>query len=78
MSTYRYPMKPGENPEDPAVIEKVVQLALDNPVPRELDEQIANWIEPETLNCDADHGDVMTCIHVAYPLIKAYMEELLW
>lgn len=71
-------MSPGENPDDPAVIEKVVQLSLDNPMPPELSNQIANWIEPETLNCASDHGDVMGCIHIAYPLIKAYLEEQLW
>jgi hypothetical protein len=70
-------MTPGDDPEDPEVIELAVRLALDNPMPRELDEQIANWIEPETLNCGLKHRDVMTCIHIAYPLIKAFFERQL-
>lgn len=69
-----YPMSPGENPEDPEIIEMVVQFSLNHPMPPELAEQIANWIEPETLNCGLKHRDAMTCVHIAYPLIKAYLE----
>lgn len=50
-------------------------LALDNPMPRELKEQIANWIEPQTENTYTDHGEAMTCIGIAYPLIRAWLAE---
>jgi hypothetical protein len=26
------------------------------------------------LNCGLKHRDAMTCVHIAYPLIKAYLE----
>lgn len=74
----RYPMSPGENPEDPEVIDKVAAFALEDPMPKDLREQIANWIEPETLNCELKHRDVMACIDIAWPLIRAHMEDLLW
>lgn len=73
-----FPPAPGEDPEDPDVIELVAQLALDNPMPGELSEQISNWIEPETLNCGLKHRDAMSCVRIAYPLIKAYFERQLW
>lgn len=55
--------------------EFVTQFALDNPMPEVLRDQIGEWIEPETMNCEADHGDVMGCIDIAYPLIRAYLAE---
>ena len=63
---------PSPESDDP---EFVTRLALDNPMPRDLRDQIGNWIDPETVNCEADHGDVLDCIDIAYPLIRAYLAE---
>lgn len=65
-----YPAAP-----EPADSETVITLALEHPMPRAPRDQIANWIEPETINCELKHRDVMTCIGIAYPLIRAYLAE---
>lgn len=62
-------------PLEPADRETTVDLAHDNPMPRGLREQIANWIEPQTMNYEIDHAAVMDCIRIAYPLIRAYLAE---
>jgi len=55
--------------------ETILQFALDNPMPRELSDQIGNWVEPETMDCELKHRDVMTCIGIAFPLIRAWLAE---
>jgi hypothetical protein len=65
-----YPAAP-----EPADTETVLTLALDNPLPRELRDQIDNWIEPQTMNTYTDHGEAMTCVEIAYPLIRAWLAE---
>lgn len=61
-----YPAPP--EPDDYAT---VVALADANPMAPELKRQIGDWIEPATMNYEADHADVMRCIAIAYPLIRA-------
>lgn len=50
-----------------------LKRALDEPMPRELRDRIADLIEPHTLNMYLKHGDVMTCIAVAFPVIRDYL-----
>lgn len=49
--------------------------ALTNPMPRELSRAVADVIEPQTLNAGVDHGEVMSCIDVAYPLIRDFLRD---
>jgi hypothetical protein len=67
-------MTPGRNPESVKVLAKVEQLAMNNPLPEGLREQIGNWIEPVAMRCEVEHEAVMDCIEVAFPLIVAWME----
>lgn len=60
---------------DPDRREAAVQRGLDNPMPPELREAVADGIEPETINLYLKHGDVMGCIDIAYPLIRDYLRE---
>lgn len=55
--------------------EASLQRALDEPMPRDLREQIADLIEPHTMNMYLDHGDTMDCIDVAFPTILDYLRE---
>lgn len=52
-----------------------LQRAMDEPMPRELRDQIADLIEPHTLNMYLKHRDVMDCIDVAFPVIRDYQRE---
>ena len=52
-----------------------LQRALDEPMPRELSDKIADLIEPHTLNMYLKHRDVMECIDVAFPVIRDYLRE---
>lgn len=68
-------MKPAGNSGSRKALERVEQLALDNPMPAPLTQQIANWIEPHTMHVEADHADVMDAIKIAFPLIRDYLTE---
>lgn len=52
-----------------------VQRGLDNPIPRELERLLADYIEPQTMNARIDHGEVMDCIAIAYPQIRDYLRD---
>ena len=60
---------------EPDDLETVEALVETNPMPDELGEQIANWIEPQAMNTYTDHADAMDCIKVAFPLIRAWLAE---
>lgn len=49
--------------------------APDEPMPAGLRDAIADLIEPHTINMYLKHGDVMTCIRVAYPVIRDWLAE---
>jgi hypothetical protein len=63
------------HPMTPEDREQTVQLGLDNPMPKELRQQIEDWIEPQTINMGIKHGDVMDCVRIAFPLIRDYLAE---
>lgn len=73
-----YPMTPedGSNEDvdsfDNDVLERVQQLAEDNPIPDELRKQIEDWIEPQTVHTETDHEGAMDAVKIAYPLILAW------
>jgi hypothetical protein len=52
-----------------------LQRALDEPMPRDLNQRIMDLIEPHTMNTGADHDDTMTCIQVAFPVIRDYLRS---
>ena len=54
--------------------EESLQRALAEPMPRELRDQVAGLIEPHTVNAGIDHDEVMTCIEVAFPVIRDYLD----
>jgi hypothetical protein len=58
--------------DDDAWLERVEELAEQHPIPADLARQIADQIEPVTMNSGVDHGDVMGAIDVAFPLILGY------
>jgi len=55
--------------------EASLRRALDEPMPRELRDRLADLIEPHTMNMYLKHGDVMTCIAVAFPVIRDYLAD---
>lgn len=73
-----YPMTPAEDLDEDAddfdetLLERVQQLAEDNPMADRLRMQIMNWIEPQTVSTETDHESVMDAIEIAYPLIVAW------
>jgi len=56
-------------------MEASLERAMAEPMPRELHGKIADLIEPHTMNTYADHGETMTCIEVAYPVIRDWLRE---
>lgn len=60
---------------DVEALDRALQRSLDNPIPRDLKRRIADEIEPHTMNSYLDHGEVMTAIQIAYPLIRDYLAE---
>ncbi|MFD3594385.1 hypothetical protein ACFWU5_16800 [Nocardia sp. NPDC058640] len=60
---------------DEAALEASLQRALDEPMPTELKKTIAALIEPHTMDMYLKHGDVMTCIRVAFPVIRDWLAE---
>lgn len=54
-------------------LDQALQRAMDNPMPGDLHATIADEIEPQTMNTYTDHGEVMTCIEIAFPLIRDYL-----
>lgn len=50
-----------------------LRWALDEPMPRDLREQVEDLIEPHTINMYLKHRDVMDCIKVAFPVIRDYL-----
>jgi hypothetical protein len=63
------------DPETSTKRENALRLALDTPMPRDLNRAIAGEIEPHTMNVEIDHGEVMTAVKIAYPLILDYLRE---
>lgn len=59
--------------EDEDRREAALQRALDNPMDDGLRRGIATEIEPHTMNMGIDHGEVMTAIDIAYPLIRDWL-----
>lgn len=53
--------------------EAMQQRAEETPMPRELEEQVADWIVPHTMNSQLKHGEVVIAIEYAYPLIRDYL-----
>jgi hypothetical protein len=58
-----------------AAREASIRRAQAEPMPAELRSQVEDLIEPHTMNMGIDHGDVMTCIRVAYPVIRDWLRE---
>ena len=44
-------------------------------MPAELRGLVEDLIEPHTINMGIDHGDVMSCIRVAWPVIRDWLRE---
>jgi hypothetical protein len=61
--------------EQESAREASLQRALDEPMPDDLKSAIADLIEPHTMNMYLDHGDTMTCIEVAFPVIREWLRE---
>lgn len=61
--------------ETKANLEAAEQRMLDNPLPDELHVDLADYIEPYTLNLGIKHRDVFEGIEFAYPLILDYLRE---
>jgi hypothetical protein len=61
--------------EQNAARETSLARALDEPMPPELKKAIEALIEPHTINMRIKHGDVMTCICVAFPAIRDWLSE---
>jgi hypothetical protein len=55
--------------------EVAMQRMLDNPMPRELEQAVADEIEPHTLNASLKHREVMIAIAIAYPLIRDWSRD---
>lgn len=55
--------------------ERAVQRSLDDPIPSELRRQIADYIEPVTINRHLKHGDMMDLIGIVYPLIRDFLSQ---
>jgi hypothetical protein len=53
--------------------EITLRRAMDEPMPADLRRVVAELIEPHTMNMLMDHGDTMTCIGVAFPMIRDYL-----
>lgn len=53
--------------------EAALQRALDNPMPAELDRAVSDEIVPHCMNAGLKHAEVLTAVHVAYPLIRDYL-----
>lgn len=53
--------------------EEALQRALDNPMPRELRQRVADLIEPQTMNAGIKHDEVMMCIAIAFPAIRDWL-----
>jgi hypothetical protein len=55
--------------------EASLERAMDEPMPPELRGQLADLIEPHTINMYLKHGDVMDCIDVAWPVIRDWLRD---
>jgi hypothetical protein len=62
-------------PDDEAAREASLQRALDEPMPPVLRGQVEDLIEPHTMNMELKYGDVMTCIRVAWPVIRDWLRD---
>lgn len=58
---------------DQGARDAALRRSLDEPMPRDLTRQIADLIEPQTMNAQIPHGEVMTCIQIAFPAIRDYL-----
>lgn len=56
-------------------LEAAQERAEEKPLPLELETRIGLWIEPHTMNVEAEHADVMEAIELAYPLIVDWLRE---
>lgn len=61
--------------EQGRIIEADIQRTFDEPMPTELDERIQDLIEPHTINARIKHVDVMSCIKVAFPVIRDWLRD---
>lgn len=77
----KYPTTPAEGLDEDDddfeedLLNRVQQLAEDNPMPDELRVWIGKWIEPQTVHTETDHEGAMDAIEIAYPLIVAWHAE---
>jgi hypothetical protein len=55
--------------------EESLRRSLDEPMPADLREQVGDLVEPHTINMYLKHGDVMSCIRVAFPVIRDYLRQ---
>lgn len=55
-------------------IEADLARYLADPMPPDLKAAVADLIEPHTQNMEIRHRDVMECIHVAWPMIRDWVE----
>lgn len=62
-------------PEQNTSREASMGRALAEPIPPELRGQVEDLIEPHTINMYLKHRDVMTCIDVAWPVIRDWLRE---
>jgi hypothetical protein len=60
-------------PEQGAAIEANLGRYQAAPMPPELNELVKDLIVPHTMNMELKHGDVMECIHVAFPVIRDWL-----
>jgi hypothetical protein len=56
--------------------EQLVQHALDNPMPDDLHKHLGDLLEAVTMNRGLDHGEAMSVIEIAYPLIRDYLASV--
>lgn len=54
-------------------LDQRIQRGLDNPIPTDIREHIADYIEPNTMSLRIDHSDVMDCVDMAWPEIVDYL-----
>lgn len=62
-------------PDEEAAREASLERAIAEPMPRELRDDLADLIEPHTINMYLKHRDVMDCIDVAWPAIRDWLRE---
>lgn len=61
------------NPDEEAAREASEKRAEEESIPPELRTKLADLIEPHTMNLELEHAGVMTCLDVAYPVIREWL-----